>query len=150
MPAGRRIGIGKGMQRLKPMNMKKWSWLIVLLALLMAGPAFAGERPIKSKAKDFSVEIQMKKDPPVIGTNLIEIDVTDDDGRAVKDARVMVSAFMPARPGTQVTQTAAAAKWEGGKYKAKIDLPVGGTWEMSVLITQGGKTTAAKWEIDVW
>jgi hypothetical protein len=40
------------------------------------------------------------------------------------------------------------AKLDGGKYKAKIDLPSGGSWNMSVRITQGGKTATAKWTVD--
>lgn len=133
------------------MDMKRWSWLIALLVVLMVGTAFAKEpRPVKSKAKDFSVEIQMTKDPPVVGTNPVEIVITDEDGRAVRDAKVMVSAYLPTMPGMPEKRNAAAAKWEGGKYRARIDLAGRGSWEMSVVITQGGKTTTAKWEIDVW
>jgi hypothetical protein len=127
----------------------KWTWLMVFLAVLVAGTAFAKERPVQKKAKDLSVEIQMEKDPPVVGMNRVEIVVTDDDGMAVKDAKVILGAFMAAMPGAKMGRSTAVAKWEGGKYRAKIELPVRGTWEMSVQIIQGGNTTAAKWTVNV-
>ena len=129
----------------------KWSWLMMFLAVLVAlasGMAFAKERPVQKKAKDLSVEIQMEKDPPVVGMNRVEIVVTDDDGMAVKDAKVILGAFMAAMPGTQMVRSMAVAKWEGGKYRAKIELPVRGTWELSVQIIQGGNTTAAQWTVN--
>jgi hypothetical protein len=130
--------------------MKRWSCLIASFAVLMAGTVFAKEYAVQKKAKDCSVEITMEKDPPVVGTNRVEIAVTDEDGRAVRDAKIIVIAFMPAMPGMPLMRNTAVAKWEGGKYRAKINLPVGGTWEMSVGITQGGKTTMAEWTVNAW
>jgi hypothetical protein len=130
--------------------MKRWFCLIASFAVLMAGTAFAKESAVQKKAKDCFVEITMEKDPPVIGMNRVEIVVTDENGRAVRDAKVVVIAFMPAMPGKSSVRNMAAAKWEGGKYRAKIDLPVGGSWEMSVAVTQGGKTTMAEWTVNTW
>jgi hypothetical protein len=39
-------------------------------------------------------------------------------------------------------------KPEGGKYKGKIDFSMGGSWNMSVQITHGGKTVTAKFTVD--
>jgi hypothetical protein len=130
--------------------MRRWLCLIASFAVLMAGTVFAKESAVQKKAKVCSAEITMVKDPPVIGTNPVEIVVTDEDGRAVRDAKVVVSAFMPAMPGIPLVRNTVAAKWEGGKYKAKLDLPVAGTWEMSVAIIQGGKTTRAEWTVNTW
>lgn len=132
--------------------MKRRAWLMVLLAVLVAlaaGTALARERPVQKKAKDLSVEIQLEKDPPVVGMNRVEIVVTDDDGMAVKDAKVILGAFMAAMPGAKMARSTAIAKWEGKKYRATIEFPVHGTWEMSVQIIQGGNTTAAKWTVNV-
>jgi hypothetical protein len=74
--------------------------------------------------------------------------VTDKAGKAVTDAKVLVTASMAAMPGMPAAENNAEAKLEGGKYKAKIDLTMAGSWNMSVRITRGGKTATAKFTVD--
>jgi len=128
--------------------MKRWSWLVVLLVVLVAGTVLAKENTVQKKAGDYSVEIKMDKDTPVVGSNNVEIMIKDKAGKAVTDAKVVVTASMPSMPGMPAMENKADAKLDGGKYKAKIDLSMGGSWNMSVRITQGGKTATAKWTVD--
>ena len=128
--------------------MKRWSWLVVLLVVLVAGTVFAKENTVQKKAGDYSVEIKMDKESPVVGSNSMEIMIKDKAGKAVTDATVVVTASMPSMPGMPAMENKADAKLEGGKYKAKIALSMGGAWNMSVRITQGGKTATAKWTVD--
>ena len=79
--------------------MKRWSWLMVLLGVLVAGTAFAKEYVVQKKAGDYSVEIKMDKDPPVVGANNVEIVIKDKTGKAVTDTKVVVIASMPACRG---------------------------------------------------
>jgi inner membrane protein involved in colicin E2 resistance len=120
----------------------------MLLVVLVAGTALAKENTVQKKAGDYSVEIKMDKDTPVVGSNNVEIVIKDKAGKAVTDAKVLVTAAMPAMPGMPAMENKADAKLDGGKYKAKIDLSMGGSWNMSVRITQGGKTATAKWTVD--
>jgi hypothetical protein len=122
--------------------------MVVLLVFFVVGTVFAKENVVQKKAGDYSVEIRMEKDPPVVGTNRIEIAVTDKDGKAVTDAKVQVVASMPAMPGMPAAENKAETKLDGGKYKGKIEISMGGSWNMSVRITQGGKTSTAKWTVD--
>ena len=128
--------------------MKRWSWLVMLLVVLVAGTVFAKESSVQKKAGDYSVDIKMDKDTPVVGSNNVEIVIKDKAGKAVTDAKVVVTASMPSMPGMPAMENKADAKLDGGKYKAKIDLSMGGSWNMSVRITQGGKTATAKWTVD--
>ena len=128
--------------------MKRWSWLVVLLVVLVAGTVLAKENTVQKKAGDYSVEIKMDKDTPVVGSNNVEIVIKDKAGKAVTDAKVLVTASMPAMPLMPAMENKADAKLDGGKYKAKIDLSMCGSWNMSVRITQGGKTATAKWTVD--
>jgi inner membrane protein involved in colicin E2 resistance len=128
--------------------MKRWSWLMVLLVLSVAGTAFAKEYAVQKTAGDYSVDIKMDKENPVVGSNNVEIVIKDKAGKAVMDAKVVVIATMPAMPGMPAMENKADAKLDGGKYKAKIDLSMGGSWNMSVRITHGGKTATAKWTVD--
>ncbi|MFH0879685.1 MAG: FixH family protein [Lentisphaerota bacterium] len=128
--------------------MKRWSWLMVLLGVLVAGTAFAKEYVVQKKVGDYSVEIKMDKDPPVVGANNVEIVIKDKTGKAVTDTKVVVTASMPAMPGMPAIDNKADAKLDGSKYKTKIELSSGGSWNMSVRITQDGKTATAKWTVD--
>jgi len=128
--------------------MKRWSWLVVLLVVLVAGTVLAKENTVQKKAGDYSVDIKMDKESPVVGSNNVEIVIKDKPGKAVTDAKVVVTASMPSMPGMPAMENKADAKLDGGKYKAKIDLSMGGSWNMSVRITQGGKTSTAKWTVD--
>jgi hypothetical protein len=122
--------------------------LVVLLVVLVAGTVLAKENTVQKKAGDYSVEIKMDKDTPVVGSNNVEIMIKDKAGKAVTDAKVVVTASMPSMPGMPAMENKADAKLDGGKYKAKIDLSMGGSWNMSARITQGGKTATAKWTVD--
>lgn len=128
--------------------MKRYSWMVVLLALFVAGVAFAKDYTVQKKAGDYSVDIRMDRNPPVVGANNVEIVIKDKAGKAVTDAKVLVTAAMPAMPGMPAMENKAEASLDGGKYKAKVDLSMGGSWNMSVRITQGGKTATAKYTVD--
>ena len=128
--------------------MKRWSWLVVVVAVFFTGMAFAGEYTVQKKAGDYTVDIRMDKNPPVVGANNIEITVTDRAGKAVTDAKVQVIASMPAMPGMPAMENKADAKIDDGKYKGKIDLSMGGSWNMSARIIRGGKTATAKFTVD--
>jgi hypothetical protein len=128
--------------------MKKWLCVGVISMIFMVGTAFAGEYAVQKKAGDYTVDIRMDKNPPVVGANQVEVAVKDKAGKAVTDAKVQVIASMPAMPGMPAMENKTDAKIDGGKYKAKIDLSMGGSWNMSVRITQGGKTAIAKYTVD--
>ena len=128
--------------------MKRWLWVVAVSMVFVAGVALAKDYTVQKKAGDYTVDITMDKNPPVTGTNGVEVAVTDKAGKAVTDAKVLVTASMPAMPGMPAMENKADAKLEGGKYKAKIDLSMGGSWNMSVRITQGGKTATAKFTVD--
>jgi hypothetical protein len=128
--------------------MKRWVWVAAVGLVFLAGTALAKEYTVQKKAGDYTADIMMDKNPPVVGVNNVEIAIKDKDGKSVTDAKVLVTASMPAMPGLPAAENKAEAKPEGGKYKARIDLTMGGSWNMSVRITQGGKTATAKFTVD--
>ena len=128
--------------------MKKWLYVGVVSMIFMVGTAFAGDYAVQKKAGDYTVDIRMDKNPPVVGANNVEVVIKDKADKAVTDAKVQVIASMPAMPGMPAMENKADAKIDGGKYKAKIVLSMGGSWNMSVRITQDGKTVIAKYTVD--
>ena len=66
--------------------MKKWLCVGVVSMIFMVGTAFAGEYTVQKKAGDYTVDIRMDKNPPVVGANQVEVAVKDKAGKAVTDA----------------------------------------------------------------
>ncbi|MCX5857013.1 MAG: hypothetical protein NTZ57_03755 [Deltaproteobacteria bacterium] len=60
--------------------MKKFV-LILMVLFLTAGVAFAKDYEITKKAGDYTVQIRMDRNPPVVGANQIAIDGPDQDGQ---------------------------------------------------------------------
>jgi len=67
------------------------------------------------------------------GSNTIVVKL---DGAQYKDAKVKFRAFMPAMPGMPAMKSIAKATSIGdGKYKAKLNLAMAGTWQLFIYIT---------------
>src|SRR5208282_533775 len=83
----------------KETKMNKTLLLTMALLLVIAGAAYAKGIELKQKAGDYNVEVRLDKNPPVVGNNNMEIEITDASGRSVTDAKVIVNYSMPAMPG---------------------------------------------------
>ena len=127
--------------------MKKTIVFTVIL-LLVAGIAFAKDYEVKKKAGQFDVVMRIDKNPPVIGDNNISIEIKDESGKSVTDAKVKVDYSMPAMPGMPAMNYKADAELKGDAYKAKMNLSMSGSWNIAVKITRGGKTSAMKFTVD--
>lgn len=117
--------------------------------LLIAGIAFAKDYEVTKKAGQYAVEVKIDKNPPVVGDNNISIEVKDESGNYVTDAKVVVSYSMPAMPGMPPMNYKEETKLSGNKYKAVMNLSMSGPWNIAVKITRTGKTSSAKFSIDV-
>jgi nitrogen fixation protein FixH len=130
-------------------EMKKSFVTVVSLIFVITGIAFAKDYEVKKKAGDFNVEIAIDKNPPAVGKNHMTIDIKDPSGKSVTDAKVKVEYSMPAMPGMPAMNYKTNAELKDGKYTATMDLPMAGSWNVTVKITRGGKTSKAKFSIDV-
>ena len=70
-----------------------------MMFLLIAGIAYAKDYEVKKKAGQYDVEVKIDKNPPVVGDNNISIEIKDQSGKYVTDAKVKVDYSMPAMPG---------------------------------------------------
>ena len=116
--------------------------------LLIAGIAYAKDYEVSKKAGDYNVLIKIDKNPPVAGKNNMEIAITDASGKAVTDAKVVLSYSMPAMAGMPAMSYKADAEPKGNVYKTKVDYSMAGSWNNELKITRGGKTASARFTID--
>ena len=116
--------------------------------LLIAGIAYAKDYEVSKKAGDYNILIKIDKNPPVAGKNNMEITITDASGKAVIDAKVVLSYSMPAMAGMPAMSYKADAEPKGNIYKTKVDYSMAGSWNNELKITRGGKTASARFTID--
>ena len=127
---------------IKEKRMKKFV-AVALILLLSAGLAFAKAYEVNKKAGEYSVQIKMDKNPPSVGMNNMEIEVTDKTGKPVKDAKVLVDYGMPAMAYK------ADAMNHGDRYHAALNISMKGPWYVTIKITSQGKTVSTKFTFDV-
>jgi hypothetical protein len=127
--------------------MKKIAVFAVVF-LLIAGIAYAKDYEVKKKAGQYDVELKIDKNPPVVGDNNVSIEIKDEAGKYVTDAKVRVDYSMPAMPGMPAMNYKADAGLKGDEYKAKMNLSMSGSWNIAVKITRAGKTSTMKFTVD--
>jgi len=129
--------------------MKKLLVTAVSLIFIITGIAFAKDYEINKKAGELNVLIAIDKNPPVIGKNNMAIEIKDPSGRSVTDATVKIEYSMPAMPGMPAMNYKTDAEVKGSGYKALMDIPMPGSWNVIVKITSKGKPSKLKFSIDV-
>ena len=127
--------------------MKKTIFLTMIL-LLVAGIAFAKDYEVKKKAGQYDVEVRIDRNPPVVGDNNVSIEIKDEAGKYITDAKVRVDYSMPAMPGMPAMNYKSDAELKGDEYKAKMNLSMSGSWNIAVKITRAGKTSTMKFTVD--
>jgi hypothetical protein len=123
--------------------------IIFLIISISAGTAFAGSLTASKRAGAYLVGIEIDRNPPIIGDNNLEIDIRDTSGAIVSDAKVLVNYYMPPMPRMAPMNYRTAASFRGRKYRMTMNLIMEGPWVIAVKVTLAGKTTTAKFHIDV-
>lgn len=117
------------------------AFIILLVSMLVVSSlnAAAFNKDVKFR----TTKIHISSDKPLsVGSNTLILEIKKD-GKIPKDAKVSVKAFMPAMPGMPAMKSKANAIYLGdGKYQVKVNLAMGGTWQLHIFImpTKGKKT----------
>ena len=127
--------------------MKKLAVFTVML-LFIAGIAYAKDYEVNKKAGEYDVEVKIDRNPPVVGDNLVKIEVKDASGNYTRDAKVVVEYSMPAMSGMPAMNYKADADLKGDAYTAKMNLSMAGSWNVAIKIVRAGKTSRMKFTVD--
>ena len=106
-------------------------------------------QPAQGQTAQAKIAIAFSTSPatPRKGGNTVRVRLTGGDGKPVTGAQVNVSFFMPAMPamGMAAEHASAALTEKGnGSYQATIQLPAGGTYQVTVTARRGGQTIASQ------
>ncbi len=119
-----------------------------VLAGVGVGIASAKDYEVKKKAGAYDVVVSIDKNPPVVGDNIVSIDIRDSSGKYVTDAKVALDFGMSAMPGMPAMDYKTEAVLKGNVYKATMNLSMSGPWNIVVKITRSGKKTSMKFTVD--
>jgi RND family efflux transporter MFP subunit len=98
-------------------------------------------------AEQVQISLATQPDPPRKGTNTVRVQITGSDGKPVTERQVAVTFFMPAMPAMGMAAIRAVATLSekgGGLYHGTVELPSGGTFQVTITVQQGGHTVATK------
>jgi membrane fusion protein, copper/silver efflux system len=100
----------------------------------------------QSSGPQTNAEFSTEPSPPAKGKNTVRVKLTSN-GAAVAGAEVTVTFFMPAMPAMGMSAQRAVAKLGdqgGGVYEGSVELPAGGTWQVTLLALKNGQTLARR------
>ena len=130
------------------MTLNKRTSALALSLALISSLAAARDLELQKTAGEYAVHVRIDRNPPVIGTNRIEIEIEDAAGARITDAKVLINYYMPPMPRMAPMNYKVEAGLKDGKYREKMKLIMAGPWIIAVKITRAGKTTTAKFSID--
>jgi len=123
--------------------------VIMFAFLLTADASSAREYKARKKTLNYTVEMSIDRNPPIVDKNRLTLEIRDNNGKEVADAKVLVNYYMPPMPGMPPMNYKTYAKLSGNSYVVIMDLIMSGPWNIVVKITRGGKTDTARFTIDV-
>ncbi|MDY0264533.1 MAG: FixH family protein [Sulfurospirillum cavolei] len=128
--------------------MKKLFVAIFAVLLGLSG-AFAAEA-LSKKGMAGTLEVEYSSEKPLTqGMNMINIKVKEN-GKEIKDAKVSVTASMPAMPGMPAMEQSSEAMFVSGAYMAHVVFSMNGTWQLNIVIeTSDGKKQRLKSSVNL-
>ena len=127
--------------------MKIFTVFFMVLALAV-GTAWGKNYEVTKKVDDYTVKVEIDKNPPIVGDNNLSIAIKDGSGKNITDAKIKIEYSMPAMPGMPAMKYNTNADWAGTIYKTKVNFSMSGSWNMVVKIVRGGKTAQVKFTVD--
>jgi hypothetical protein len=120
----------------------------LLTFFLFTDMSFARDYRARKKTQNYSVEMTIDRNPPIVAKNRLSLEIRDNSGRQLTDAKVLVNYYMPPMPGMPPMNYKIYAQPSGNEYVVTMDLIMAGPWNIVVRITREGKTDTARFAID--
>ncbi|WP_222932676.1 FixH family protein [Nocardia yunnanensis] len=118
--------------------------VIAALAAWWLWPSDSAKPVSRSTAGPYLVALRV--DSPHTGDNTVDLDVTDQQGNVVAPDRISVEPAMP-QMGHALPPSPAAAAVTPGHYRATVNLPMPGQWEIAVKLSGAPGTGSATFSV---
>ena len=103
------------------------------------------QQPVLGPKSTATITMTTDPSPPRRGNNQLRVELRDAANNPVAGAKVTVTFFMAAMPAmgmTAMRERATASDDGGGAYSASLNLPSGGTWQVTVVAEKNGAAIA--------
>lgn len=111
-------------------------------------PPGAGQAAsMNMSTQEVTVDFSTVPSPPHKGSNSVRVKLAAADGKPISGAQVNVTFYLPAMPAmgmAAVKKTAALTDKGDGNYESELDLPSGGSYQVSVTAQRSGQSIASK------
>jgi Cu(I)/Ag(I) efflux system membrane fusion protein len=131
-----------------------WIAWTVAIAIVLTATASCRRKPggdsVTASAGALTVEAALEPDPPRQQGNTLLVTVRDVQGKPVDAAIVGLEYLMPAMGAmAEMRGKGEVSAKGGGRYQARFDVPMTGTWNLMVTIAAGGQTASAEYRMTV-
>ncbi|MFA5180542.1 MAG: FixH family protein [Syntrophales bacterium] len=124
--------------------------LILMGLFLSAGLAYGTDYEVTKKAGDYTVQVKIDRNPPVVGNNNIMIWLKDAAGNDVKGAIMTVDYSKPTKKfWTSAKKYNTYAQPHENNYHAILEIPAQGSWDVTININHQGKRVSTMFRIEV-
>lgn len=120
---------------------------LCVLALLSGCGIKKSGYQVEQPAGQYKVTFSLAT-PPITGDNPATVVIKDTAGKVITDAQVQIDYSMPAMPGMPAMNYNAVATLSGSEYKALLNLPMGGSWNIMVLFIVKGQPQQVSFSLD--
>jgi hypothetical protein len=104
---------------------------------------------VTKKTGDYSVQVKMDRNPPVVGTNNMIIWLKDATGKDVKGASMTVDYSKSTKFWKSAKKYNSWAQPHENNYHAVLAIPTQGPWDVTINIHHKGKSISTEFRIDV-
>ncbi|HEY0250883.1 MAG TPA: efflux RND transporter periplasmic adaptor subunit [Kofleriaceae bacterium] len=105
--------------------------------------------PVSTTAGSWKLDASVEPDPPRQKGNRMRIEIHDAAGKLVEGAEVSVTYDMAAMGSMPEMKSTLAAKPTGQAYEATFDLPMSGSWTMTVAAKTAAASATARYTLTV-
>ena len=123
--------------------------LILTVMFLSAGLAYGMDYEVTKKAGEYTVQVKIDRNPPIVGDNNMMIWLKDAAGKDVKGAIMTVDYSRHTMLWMFAKKYNSWAQPHENNYHAILTVPTRGLWDVIVNISHNGKNVSTKFTIDV-
>jgi Cu(I)/Ag(I) efflux system membrane fusion protein/cobalt-zinc-cadmium efflux system membrane fusion protein len=94
-----------------------------------------------------AIELTTSPNPPERGHNRLQVRLAGANGAPIDGAHLVATFFMPAMPAMGMAAMRASAQLAdrgGGVYEGSLELPSGGTWQVTLVAQKNGANLATR------
>ncbi|HZC24642.1 MAG TPA: FixH family protein, partial [Candidatus Binatia bacterium] len=112
-----------------------------------APPGAGQAASMNMSSQEVTVDLSTSPSPPRKGSDALRVKLAGTDGKPITGAQVDVTFYMPAMPAmgmAAVKKTSTLTDKGNGTYGASLELPTGGSYQVTITALRNGRTIASR------